>query len=160
MFEYSGVACHQCRSGKAEDLPVGKVPGHDRQNNAQGTEGDITLSSVGGNFFISQEALGIVGKEVTVPGAFLDFGFRFGDRLAHFEDSSSRQFSLVVSQMACHAMQVFSSFSKRDCPPLTKGLLRLVQGFIDLCLTICFKCFQYLSGSWIDCLNAHLTPPV
>src|SRR2546425_12022783 len=60
MFENGGVACHQCRSGKAEDLPVGKVPGHDRQNDTQWTEGDVALCGVGGNFFICKEAFGIV----------------------------------------------------------------------------------------------------
>ena len=56
MFEDSGIACHQSRCGKAEDLPVGEVPGHDRQNNAQWPEGDIALAGIGGDFFIGKEA--------------------------------------------------------------------------------------------------------
>src|SRR5262249_26342244 len=99
MFENGSVACHQCRSGKAEDLPVGKVPGHDRQNDTQRTEGDVALSGVGDNFFISKEAFGIVSKKVAVPGAFFDFGLGLCDRFAHFKDSSARQCSLVVPQM-------------------------------------------------------------
>src|SRR5205823_14439242 len=33
VLEHGGVARHQGRGGKAEDLPVREVPGHDRQNN-------------------------------------------------------------------------------------------------------------------------------
>src|SRR6266567_1603292 len=33
MFEHCSIASHQRRSSEAEDLPVGEIPGHDRQNN-------------------------------------------------------------------------------------------------------------------------------
>jgi hypothetical protein len=42
---------------------------------------------------------------------------------------------------------------------LEKGLARLVQGFVDLLLTVWFKCFQHFSGGWINGLNAHNAPP-
>src|SRR5581483_1869931 len=35
MFEYCRIAGHECGGGKAEHLPVGKVPGHQGQNNTK-----------------------------------------------------------------------------------------------------------------------------
>src|SRR5690242_8723812 len=61
--------------------------------------------------------------------------------------------------MACYAAQVFAPFSKRQRSPLEKSLASLVKSFVDLLLTVWFKCFQYLSGGWIDCLNTHSVPP-
>src|SRR5947209_11105140 len=72
VFEHRGIACHQGRCCKAEDLPVRKVPGHDCQHNAQWTEGNIALSGVGGNFLICKEAPSILCKEVAAPCAFFD----------------------------------------------------------------------------------------
>src|SRR6266571_4398009 len=46
MLEDGCVARHQSRSGKTKDLPVWEVPGHDCQDNAQRTEGNITLSRI------------------------------------------------------------------------------------------------------------------
>ena len=155
VFEHRGVACHQGWCSKAEDLPVRKVPGHDRQHHPQWTEGNVALRGVGGNFFISKEALGILGKEVAVPGAFFDLGLGFCDRFAHFQNSNAGQFRLAIPQMACHAVQIFPPFSKRNCAPVQKSLACLVQGLIDLLLAVRFKCFQHFSSSWINRLNAH-----
>ncbi len=102
----------------------------------------------------------MLSKEVAVPGAFLDFGLGFCDRFAHLKHSKPRQLGLVVAQVARDAVQVFRSLSKRGCTPLQKGLMRLVEGFVDLALVVWLKCFQHLSGGGIDRLNAHYSTPI
>ena len=87
MFEYSRIPCHECRCGKAEHLPIGKIPGHDRQNHPQGMEGDIALRRICRDMLLSQEFLSMLSKIIAVPGTFFDLGLGFSDRFAHFQDS-------------------------------------------------------------------------
>ena len=97
MFEDGCVACHERGGGEAEDLPVGEVPGHDGENGAEWTEGDITFAGVARNFFVGEETLCIVGEIVTGPCALLNFSLSLDDRFPHFEDSGTRKPSLVLA---------------------------------------------------------------
>ena len=94
----AAVAGHQRRRGEAEHLPEREVPGHDRQHDAQRLEGDVALGGVGLDVLVGQEARGVLGVEVAVPGALLDFGFGFDDRLAHLRRGQRRPRALPLAQ--------------------------------------------------------------
>ncbi len=84
MFENAGIACHQCRRGKAKDLPVGKVPGHQGQHDAKRLKRDVAIGRIRRDMLVCQELFSILGIVFAVPGALLDFGLRFDDGLTHF----------------------------------------------------------------------------
>ena len=76
MLQDGSVASHDGGRGKADDLPVGEVPGHDCQDDADGREFDVALGGVGGHVFGREECLGVLGVVVAVPGALLDLSQR------------------------------------------------------------------------------------
>src|ERR1700730_17130181 len=132
MFQDSGIASHQCGRGKAENLPVGKIPGHQGQNNTQRLEGYIALGRVGGNGLISEEQLTILRVIVTIPGAFLDLRFGLDQRFTHLNHSETGQFCLMLTQMTRNIVEMLRALSKSGRSPMQKGPTRLVESLIDL----------------------------
>src|SRR5207249_612465 len=57
VLEDGDVAGHQRGCGEAEDLPEGKVPGHDGQDRAEGFVADVGAAGVGGNDLGAEEGL-------------------------------------------------------------------------------------------------------
>src|SRR5947208_2055851 len=68
------VAGHQGGRGEAEELPVGEVPGHDRQHRPQRLVADEALGSVGPHRLWGEEALRVLGVEITDPRALVHLG--------------------------------------------------------------------------------------
>ena len=52
VLEYGCVTCHQGRRGKAKDLPVREVPGHESKYDTQRLERNITLLRIGRDMLI------------------------------------------------------------------------------------------------------------
>ena len=83
MLEQADVAGHQRGSEEAEDLPEREVPGHDREDDAQGIVAHVALGVLGGDALRGQDAGGVVGVVAAGGGALGDLGTRRDDRLAH-----------------------------------------------------------------------------
>src|ERR1019366_6865110 len=107
MFEYCGIACHECGSGKAEYLPVGIIPGHQRQHHAKWQIGNIALGGIAGDVLVGEECLSMFGVEIAVKRALLDLGFGLTDGFAHLQ--------------ACRAALLGFLSPKIDSKPLKKG---------------------------------------
>ena len=68
MLQDAGIARHQSRRGKAEDLPERKVPGHHGQDHTQRLEGHKTPAGLGLHDFWREELRRLLGIEITHPG--------------------------------------------------------------------------------------------
>ena len=69
VLQQSDVAGHERRSGEAEDLPEGKVPGHHGENRADGTVADETFLGAGFDDFVGQKFLSVIGVVAAASGA-------------------------------------------------------------------------------------------
>jgi hypothetical protein len=99
VFEECYVARHERRSGEAEDLPEGKVPGHDGQNDADGIVAKIAVSMVAVDVLGSKDALGIFGVVAAASGALFYLSARGSEGLAHLGgDEGSQLFEIRLQQ--------------------------------------------------------------
>src|SRR3954469_21424022 len=104
MFEDRRVASHQRWCCETKHLPVGEVPGHNREYNAQRTKCDVALCGIGGDVCISQKVLRMFGKVITVPRTLPPFSLGFRDRFSHFKHSSTSQRRFAFAQMASNIL--------------------------------------------------------
>src|SRR5205085_4815257 len=56
VLEETRVTRHECRRREPNDLPERKVPGHDRENDAQGLKGDETPSCIRADLLVGEIA--------------------------------------------------------------------------------------------------------
>jgi hypothetical protein len=69
MLQQPDVPRHQRRRGKAEDLPEGEVPGHDREDRADRLIGHEAAGGGGLHHLVGEEALGVLRIVAAAPGA-------------------------------------------------------------------------------------------
>src|SRR6266516_1717593 len=150
VFEHGSIPCHQSWCGKSENLPVGKVPWHQSQNDAQWPERDVTFVRICRHMLICKKLLSIVCKEIAVPGALLNFCFGFNDGFAHFQRSKTCKLSFMFTEVPGDAMQNSPSFSESGFAPAQKSLLCLVKRLVHLVVTIWFKRLNDLFGSRVN----------
>jgi hypothetical protein len=83
MLQNASVSCHEGRCGEAEHLPEGKVPGHDGEDDPEGTVRHITLGAVGLDLDVGEDRFGVLGVVAAGPGAFVDLCTTLANRFAH-----------------------------------------------------------------------------
>lgn len=122
MLEDGTVACRERWCGEAKELPERVVPRHDRQDNAEWIADNRVLRCVGRNRFVSQLARGVLGVEVAIPGALLNFrhGFSKQLNLRVLRERCSRH---LVTQLATRIVEYMQAEELRQAERLAEHKL-------------------------------------
>ena len=83
VFQEHRVPRHQRRRDEAEHLPVGEVPGHHREDHAQGCVHHAAHRGLRAHGFRGEVALRVFREVLARPGALLHLGPALADDLAH-----------------------------------------------------------------------------
>jgi len=150
VLEHAGVARHQGRGREPEDLPIGEVPGHDRQYHAQRLVGDVAVRGGRRDVLVGQEPLGVLGIEVAGPGAFLDLGLGVADRLAHLAGGIEAETRLVGPQVGSGALHQGGPVGEAAPAPLTLGSHGPVEGRVQLGLGVQGERLELGTGRGVD----------
>src|SRR5207244_7378769 len=113
------------RGGEAEDLPEGKVPGHDGQDGPERVEADVAAARVGPAGLRGEELLGVLGVVLAAPGALLDLPLALRDRLSHLERHGAGVRGLLRAQ---HARRI----ADRPCTLLDRPSPTVEEGMVDV----------------------------
>ncbi|MEJ2286995.1 MAG: hypothetical protein P8X85_25820 [Desulfobacterales bacterium] len=109
-------------------LPERVVPGHNRQNHAQGLKDHIASAGIGRDHFRLQHIWGVRGIVVTNPGAFFDFGPSAHHGLSHFPGHNAGILTLIFHQdPGCRLHQGYPVIKARP-PPGLKGMPGFFHG--------------------------------
>ena len=73
VLEQADIAGHQSRSGKSEDLPEGKIPWHNRENDPERLVADEASRSIRGDALFGQKFLAVLCIIAATTRAFLNF---------------------------------------------------------------------------------------
>ena len=95
------ITGHEGRNRTAENLPEGKVPGHDRQYQPQRPERDSRPGSRHCPPVRRQGSGGMVSVVVACPCALFQLGTPLRQRLSHLEGHQFGVFSCVQAQNLC-----------------------------------------------------------
>ena len=118
MLEDDCVAQQQVRRRKTGDLVVGEVPRHDAQKRAQWfLADDGQLGTLGGQVFIGEELVGVLGVPAVDIGNDVDFRLGPPSQLPHFAPNVLGQFSLAFGVQVSSPGEDFCAFLDRGLAP-------------------------------------------
>jgi len=98
VLQDHGVAAHQGRRRRPEELPVGEVPGHHGQDDAQRLVLDVTLGRVGWHLHRRQQLGAVLRVPIDAPRALLDLGSGLHQRLAHLLGGEGGEARLLLAE--------------------------------------------------------------
>ena len=153
VLEDGGVARHEGRRGEAEDLPVGEVPRHDGEDDAERLVGDVAGGGVGDDRLVGEEVFGVLGVEVAVPGAFLDFGLALGDGLAHFEGGDAREVGFALAEGARDSVEGGGTLGEGGETPVGEGGAGLAERGVYLGRAVGLEGVDDVAGGGVDGLE-------
>jgi len=153
VLEDSGVARHQRRRGKAEQLPEREIPRHDGQHRAERRKLHVAVGGARRMRLRCQEALGVVGEVGAGPRTFLDLGFGFDDGLAHFSRGERRQATLLGPQIRRRGAHAWRAVGEGHAAPRRERTVRTGQRRLDLGVGRRRKPPQHLFGCRVDRLD-------
>jgi len=119
------------RQPGAERLPEREVPGHDREDHAQGLIPHVTLRRGALDRLVGQEAGGVVGDPGCSPGALFDLGLGLDDGLAHLRCHQGRKARFLRPQDAGHRPQDGGAQVYAGVTPGVPGGVRTLDGGLD-----------------------------
>jgi hypothetical protein len=130
-LQHNHIACGNRGRGEAHHLPEREIPRHNRQNHPQRLEGDITFPRLRFHLDGLQHALQVVGEVVQPAGAFLDFGARLLDGLAHLLGDGRGVGFEVIAQRVGDFVQDAGALGVGRLAPAQKRQPRRRQARLD-----------------------------
>jgi len=155
MLEQPNIARHQGGGGETEDLPEGKVPGHDRQHRTQREMANVASALVGRHLLVGQILLGVLGVMAANPGALLRLA---GGGLLGFAHLQSHQaapalrFGLENFGRSPHLLR---PIGKAGVAVLAKSGDGELQPRFHLGRAELIEGLKRLTGGWIDGGDRH-----
>ena len=92
VFHHHDITRHQIGSGEAGELVVGKIPGLDAEEDAEGTAFDYGLTGLRVELLRCEEALSVLGVVGDDGGADRDFAAGLVDAFSHLERHRAGEF--------------------------------------------------------------------
>jgi len=157
VFQQTDVARGEIWGGKAEHLPEGEVPGHDRQYRPQRLVGDDRPRAlVACDHLVLQVFGGDLGVVVTEPRALCDLVAGLTDGFPHL---FGHQFGVVVlifpQDLGRFRYESLARLDRR-LAPLLEGLARPPNSFVSLLVRCLLEAIDHSSCCRIGTLNGHV----
>jgi hypothetical protein len=158
VLEHHRVAGHERGSGGPEDLPVGEVPRHDREDSPERIEGDPALGRIGWRGLIGEEFVGVLREVLAAARALGDLRTCLCDRLPHLAHGMAREAVLVVTEEVSDAVDHGTSLGDRFAAPLLEGGVRAHERLLDARRGVELELLEGLFGRGITGLDgvAHV----
>ena len=159
MLQDAGIARHQSRRGKAEDLPERKVPGHHGQDHTQRLEGHKTPAGLGLHDFWHEELRRLLGIKVTDPGTLLHFYPSIFHWFAHLLRREQGIGCRLVAEALGGLVHPLDSFGHARLSPAQESVVGLGNGTCHLSWCHLLVGLDSFPRRGVDSLYSHGEPP-
>ncbi len=150
MLEQPYVARHQGWSRKAHDLPEREVPRHHREDWPQRQVADVALVGIGLDRLVREKAGAVFCEKAAARSAFLRLRHGRLVGLAHFLLHQARPLLALVLQDLRGFVEPTGALGKGSSAVCAEGLLRPLQGPLQIRIADLLEAFDELAGGWID----------
>jgi hypothetical protein len=157
MLEQAYIAGDQAGRDEAETLPEGKVPGHDRENDAERLIANETLGGSGGDDFVGDEFCAVFGVIAAAKGALFGFSDGRAEGFPHFEGHQAADRLFFSFENFAGSGHPAGTIGKRRMAVTLKSLGGFGDFFVDLRVRERIEFLDDFTCCGIDSGNGHET---